>query len=60
MFMCPTHSEAKQNAMSEFEAEKGYCKVMQGDLVAHDLKSLELPEVFQQSAFKSQVGVRVG
>jgi len=40
MFMCPTHSEAKQNEMSEFGAEKGCCKVMQGEVVAHDLKSL--------------------
>ena len=58
--MCPTHSEAKRNQLSEFGAEKGYCKALQGDLVAHDLKSLELPEGFQQNVFKSRVGARVG
>ena len=37
------------------EQRKVYCKAMQGDEVAHALKSLELPEGFWQSIFKSQV-----
>ena len=34
---------------------KVYCKVTQGDEVAHALKSPELPERFWQSIFKGQV-----
>ena len=37
------------------EQRKVCCKAMQGDEVAHALKSLELPKRFQQSIFKSQV-----
>ena len=39
------------------EQRNVYCKAMQGDEVAHALKSLGLPEGFQQSTFKGQVGV---
>ena len=37
------------------QQRKVYCKAMKGDEVAHALKSLELPEGFQQSIFKGQV-----
>ena len=33
------------------EQRKVYCKTLQGYKVAHALKSLELPEEFQQSIF---------
>ena len=38
------------------EPRKVYCKAMQGDEVAHALKSLEVPEEFRQSIFKGQDG----
>ena len=37
------------------EQGKVYCRATQGDEVAHALKSLKLPEGFQQSIFKGQV-----
>ena len=31
----PDHKVTKRTGTSEFGAEKGYCKVVQGELVAH-------------------------
>ena len=49
-----TQSEAKLKYWS-LEQRKVYCRAMQGDEVAHALKSPELPEGFRQNIFKGQV-----
>ena len=53
--MCSIHSEVKQTESQSLEQRNIYCRAMQGDRVVCALKSLELPEGFWQSAFKSQV-----
>ena len=37
-FVCLMHSEAKEMEMSEFGAEKGYCRTKQEERVAHAQK----------------------
>ena len=55
MFMCPTHSEAKQTETSEFGAEKGLLQGQAKSRVGCTPQIPELPEGFQQSIFKGKV-----
>ena len=51
--MCPIHSEVKQTESQSLEQRNIYFRAMQGDEVAHALKSLGLPEGFWQIILKA-------
>lgn len=53
--MCRMHSETKQTKISDSGAEKELSQVHARRWIAHALKNLKLPGVFQQRMFKSQM-----